>query len=211
MPQHIGRRALLLQVLIHVGALLPLALLLLDFAFGRLTANPIREIQLRTGSHTMLLLTLSMACKPVYVLTGLRTALEFRRPLGLYAFLYAALHVFNLVVLDYLFNFRLLWEDIAEKPYILAGLPAFLMLLVLAITSIRALALRLGKKWRRVHRLAYAAAILAVVHYLWQVRVNIPAPYIYAVVLAILLVVRLPQFERFAAGRFPWRRADKRD
>ncbi len=195
----------LVLVAVHVLSLAPLALLALDFSLGTLGANPIREIQLRTGSYTLFLLVASMACTPLYTLTGISRILDLRRVLGLYAFAYAALHFMNLVGLDYLFDFKALWADIAEKRYILAGFPAFLILLVLAVTSTAGWRRRLGKNWKRLHRLIYIAGVLGVLHYFWQVKIRVPGPVIYGVILAALLLLRLPIAQRLAARRLPWR------
>lgn len=192
----------IIQVLLHTGALLPLILLVWDFTQGQLTANPIREIQLRTGRYTLLLLTLSLACTPVYNFTGLRQALLLRRPLGLYAFAYACLHLLNFVGLDYGFKFTLLWADIDEKRYIVVGFLAFLVLLALAVTSTRGWVKRLGKNWQRQHRLVYAAGILAVLHYLWQVKVYINAPFIYGTIIVLLRLLRIPLLSRMTEGLF---------
>jgi sulfoxide reductase heme-binding subunit YedZ len=148
--------------LVHVLSLAPLAFLALDFYRGTLGPNPIREIQIRTGSYTLFLLVASLACTPLHTLTGLSRILDLRRVLGLYAFSYATLHFMNLVGLDYLFDFKALWLDIAEKRYILAGFPAFLILLVLAITSTAGWKRRLAKNWKRLHRLVYLAGVLGV-------------------------------------------------
>jgi sulfoxide reductase heme-binding subunit YedZ len=185
--------------------LAPLALLVIEYYVGRLGPNPIREIQLRTGSYTLFLLVASLACTPLYTLTGISRVLDLRRVLGLYAFSYAALHFMNLVGLDYQFDFEALWRDIAEKRYILAGFPAFLVLLILAITSTTGWKRRLGKNWKRLHRLVYLAGVLAVLHYFWQVKVSVPGPTVYAAILVVLLLLRLPVAERLAARRLPWR------
>jgi sulfoxide reductase heme-binding subunit YedZ len=192
--------------LVHPLALLPLFLIAYDFWLGDLGANPIREIQLRTGIQALLLLTLSLAVTPLHTATGVRAVLRLRRTLGLYSLLYAGLHLLNLIGLDYLFNFPLLWRDIAQKRYILAGFPAFLILCALALTSTAAWQRRLGKNWKRLHRTVYLAAILAVTHYFWQVKVSVPGPTVYGIILAVLLLARLPVVERVAARRLPWRR-----
>ena len=193
--------------LVNILSLLPLLLMLLDFASSRLGPNPIREIQLRTGRYTIFLLMTSLACTPLYTLTGFVKALDLRRTLGLYAFFYATLHFLNLVGLDYMFDLKSLWQDVGEKRYILAGFPAYLILLTLAITSTTGWKKRLGRNWKRVHRLVYAAGILAVVHYFWQVKIQVPGPLIYGGILALLLLLRLPGLEEFAERHLPWRAA----
>ncbi len=181
-----------LQILIHIAALLPLAMIVWDFSQGQLTANPIREIQLRTGRVALTLLVLSLACTPIYIVFGFKQVLALRRTLGLYAFTYASLHFLNFIGLDYGFNFMLIREDISEKRFALVGFAAFLILLLLAITSTATWKKRLGKNWQRLHRLTYAAALLAVLHFVWQVKVEVPQPLIYSAILILLLVVRIP-------------------
>ena len=194
-------------VFVNILSLLPILLMLLDFSAGRLGSNPIRETQLRTGRYTLFLLMTSLACTPLYTLTGLARILDLRRTLGLYAFSYATLHFLNLVGLDYMFDFKSLWRDIGEKRYILAGFPAYLILLTLAITSTADWKRRLGKNWKRVHRLVYVAGILAVVHYFWQVKIKVPGPLIYGGILALLLLLRLPALQELADRHLPWRNA----
>lgn len=194
-----------LTVLAHPVALLPLMLLAWDFWRHGLGANPIREIQLRTGIGAMLLLTATVACTPIHTATGIRVVLRLRKTLGLYALLYAGLHFLNLVGLDYLFDIGSLWRDVALKRYILAGFPAFLMLLALGITSTDGWRRRLGPRWKWLHRLVYPAAILGVAHYFWQVKIEVPGPAIYGGILALLLLARLPVVERLAARHLPWR------
>ncbi len=200
MDKHWSR---LLLVLVNILCVLPFVLLAFDAALGRLGPNPIREVQLRTGSYALFILTSSLACTPLYSLTGVSRFLELRRTLGLFAFFYAALHFINLVGIDYQFDFKALWLDVGEKRYMLAGMPAFVILLALAITSTAGWKRRLGKNWKRVHRLVYLAGILAVVHYFWQVKVRVPGPLIYGSVLALLLLLRLPAVEKLAARRRP--------
>ncbi|MBI4267322.1 MAG: sulfoxide reductase heme-binding subunit YedZ [Chloroflexi bacterium] len=181
-----------LQVLTHLAALLPLVVIVWDWTQDRLTANPISEIQLRTGRYALLLLVLSLSCTPISKIFGVRWVLPLRRTLGLYAFMYASLHLLNFVGLDYGFNFPLILEDWSGKRFVLAGLVAFLCLLPLAITSTMGWMRRLRRNWERVHWLVYPAALLAVVHFFWQTKADFRRPILYAVVVAVLLVVRLP-------------------
>lgn len=187
-----------LQLLVHIGALLPLAWLAWQFSQGQLTANPIREIQFRTGRYALNLLVLSLACTPVYNIFRFKPALQLRRTLGLYAFMYAALHLLNFIGLDYDFNFALIKEGIADKPFALVGLAAFIILLPLAVTSTKGWVKRLGKNWQRLHRLLYVAGILAIVHFIWltKSKADLRVPLIYAAVITLLLIVRIPVIRR---------------
>jgi sulfoxide reductase heme-binding subunit YedZ len=181
-----------LEVVTHLVSLSPLALLIWDYTQGQLTADPIREITLRTGRYALVWLILSLACTPVHIVFGLRQAIKLRRPLGLYAFAYASLHLLTFVGLDYGFNLTLIADEILQKRFVQVGLAAFVILLSLAVTSTRGWGRRLGKSWKTLHRLVYLAALLAVVHFVWVVKADLSRPLLYGVVVVILLVVRIP-------------------
>ena len=193
-------RAPVLPLLVHAGALVPLALLLWDFVADRLTANPIQDVQLRTGRYALVLLVLSLACTPASQAFRIPRIRPLRRTLGLYAFMYAALHTLNFVAIDYGFDFRLIRQDLFEKSYVLLGLAAFLALLLLAGTSTRGWMRRLGRSWRHVHWLVYPAAALAVGHFALAIKGDISRPVLFSVVLVLLLIARLPVVRRAARG-----------
>jgi sulfoxide reductase heme-binding subunit YedZ len=181
-----------LQILTHAAALAPLALLAWDYTQNNLTANPIREVTLRTGKAALVLLVLSLACTPARTLFGFRWAIKLRRPLGLYAFLYAALHGLTFVGLDFGFDLGLILEEIGQRRFVQAGMVTFLLLLPLAVTSTRGWMGRLGKNWRRLHRLVYLAAVVAVVHFVWLTKGDIREPLLYGAAVALLLIARIP-------------------
>ena len=181
-----------LKLAVHVAVLFPLALMIYDFSQGNLTANPVREITLRLGKTTLIVLLSSLSCTPINTVFGIKTVLLLRRMLGLYAFAYACMHLMAVVGLDYAFDFRLLENDILVKRYALLGMAAFLCLLPLAITSTKNWARRLGRKWGRLHQLAYLAALLAATHYIAQSKADFRKPGLYAGLVVLLLVLRIP-------------------
>ncbi len=180
-----------LQWFVHAAALFPLAWLLFDAATDNLTANPIQAITLRTGKAALVLLILALACTPAQML-GFRQALKVRRALGLYAFLYVCLHLSTFIGLDYGFDFGLILTDVGTKRYVVIGFTAFLILLPLAVTSTDGWKKRLGKRWKLLHRAVYVAVPLAVIHYLWQVKADVRQPLAWGVVVAFLLLARVP-------------------
>jgi sulfoxide reductase heme-binding subunit YedZ len=185
-----------LRLLTHIAALVPLALLLWDYQHDQLTVNPIQEATFRTGKTALVLLVLSLACTPLNTLLGLRQVLPLRRPLGLYAFAYAVMHLLIFVVVDYGLDPQLIWETVVEKRYVLVGFSAFLLLLPLAITSTKGWMRRLGPRWKRLHRLVYLAALLVVVHFVWLVKSDIREPLLYGAAVVLLLVLRAPAIRR---------------
>ena len=187
-------------ILTHVAALTPLAVMVWGYARGQLSANPIREITLRTGKAALVLLVLSLAVTPIHVLFGIRPVQKLRRPLGLYAFLYASLHGLTFVGLDYGFNLGLLLQEVLQKRFVQAGILAFLLLLPLAITSTRGWMRRLGKNWKRLHRLVYLAALAVVVHFVWLAKGDVREPLAYGAVVVALLIVRFPPIRKALRG-----------
>ncbi|HEY83489.1 MAG TPA: sulfoxide reductase heme-binding subunit YedZ [Chloroflexi bacterium] len=188
-----------LPVLVHIGALVPLAIMLWGF-FDNQFINPIQELTFRTGRYALHLLILSLACTPLNTFFGWRWAISLRKMLGLYAFMYAALHFSIFVGLDYGFNWELLSEAIFEKRYALVGFTAFLILLPLAITSTKGWMKRLGRNWKRLHRLVYLTALLVIVHFIWLVKGDIQRPLIYGAVVVFLLILRWPPIRKWAGS-----------
>jgi sulfoxide reductase heme-binding subunit YedZ len=189
-----------LGALVIGGGLLPLLWLAVDALGGRLTANPIQAATLRTGYPALVLLLLSLACTPLSTLSGWKAPLGQRRALGLLGVLYATLHLLIFVWLDYGLDQRLIVAAIVEKRFVLAGLTALLLLLPLALTSTRGWMRRLGRRWRQLHRLVYLAVPLAVLHYLWLVKADYRQPLLFAGLVALLLLLRLPALRQRLIG-----------
>lgn len=190
-------------LLANIVGLTPLALLVWGYGQGS-WIDPISETTSRTGSAAILMLVLSLACTPINTLFGFRQVVTARKPLGLYAFLYAALHLLNFIGLDYAFDLQAFLADaLLQKRFMIVGFSAFLILLPLAITSTKGWMKRLGRNWKRLHQLVYAAGIFAVLHYLWLVKIDITKPLIYGGILALLLVLRLPVVRQWISALRP--------
>ncbi len=192
-------KLLAVRVAAHLGALAPLAAMVWAVFTGGLSANPIQDLTFRTGEAALALLVLSLACTPANRLLGWKPAQALRRPLGLYAFFYAALHLLIFVALDYGLDLGLILTTVAEKRYVIAGFAAFLLLLPLAVTSTKGWQRRLGRRWTLLHRLVYLAAPLAVLHFALLVKADLREPLLYGAALALLLALRLPPVRRALA------------
>jgi sulfoxide reductase heme-binding subunit YedZ len=184
-------RRLALRTATLVLGLAPLVGLGIAALAEALGANPIEKITHETGAWALRFLMLCLLVTPLRRLTGWRMLTLERRTLGLFAFFYASLHFATYVALDLGFEWSRLAEDILERPYITIGFTTFLMLLALASTSTRAVTRRLGRRWKPLHRLVYAAGIAAVIHFLWLVKADTREPLIYASILGALLGIRL--------------------
>ncbi len=182
---------LAMKSVVWAAALSPFALLLWDAFSDGLGAEPIEEVTHRTGKTALVLLLCSLAVTPLRRITGWNGAVRFRRLLGLFAFFYACLH-FATYLFDQELRPAYVVEDVVEHPYVTAGFTAFLLLVPLALTSTQGMIRRLGKRWLKLHRLVYAAAALAVLHFVWLVKKDLTEPMIYAAVLSLLLAFRLP-------------------
>jgi sulfoxide reductase heme-binding subunit YedZ len=192
-----------LQVAMHVYAWSVLALLLLDLLTGSLSVNPIQELEQRTGRHAITLLVLSLACTPLNTLFKWTELLKRRRALGLYAFMYATIHVLIFLHLDYGLAWSLIAQTIFEKPFIIMGVISFLLLIPLAWTSFDIWKKRLGKTWKRIHQMVYLIAPLVVLHYAWSkkgdffaLQGEIVRPLIYGLIVVLFLVLRIPQVRK---------------
>ena len=190
----------------HALALAPLAWLSWQFwqvasdaDIDALGADPVAEVEHRLGLWALRLLLLTLAITPLRQLTGQPVLLRFRRMLGLYAFAYASLHFAAYLALDLRGYWTQVFEEIAKRPYITVGFAAWLLLVPLAVTSTQGWIRRLGRRWGQLHRLVYAIAILAVLHFWWIVKSDYREPLLYAAVLAVLLGWRL--WKRLAARR----------
>lgn len=175
----------------HVGGWLPLIIMIVAWSTGNLTFNPVQAATIRTGRTAIIFLILSLSITPINTLFGLRQLIPLRRWLGLYAFLYAAVHVSIFTGVDYGFDLVLLREAILEKPYAFVGAATFLILLPLALTSTQGWMRRLKKNWKRLHRLVYVAGPLATIHYAWAQKADIRIPIAVGILILILLVLRI--------------------
>jgi sulfoxide reductase heme-binding subunit YedZ len=180
-------------------ALAPLALLAGDALGHRLGANPIEAVLNRLGFWTLTFLTLSLLPTPLHRWTGLAWPLTLRRLLGVTAFAYAALHFAWYLGVDQFFDLQVVAADVVKRPFITVGFAALLLLLPLAVTSTDGWVRRLGfARWKALHRLAYAAALLGLVHFAWRVKADRLKPTLFAAAVATLLLLRLRR--RPAAG-----------
>ena len=188
--------------IVHAGSWLPLILLAAGLISGRFNANPIQAVEQKTGQFAITWLLLSLACTPAARIFQFRPAIKARRPLGLYAFFYAALHLLTFSILDYGLDLKLIATTFLDKPFIIAGTLAFTILLLLAATSPAAVIRKLKQRWKPLHRLVYLGGILAAVHYLWAVKLDYRKPVVYAAILLILLVLRIPVIQQALARAF---------
>lgn len=191
-----------LRIATHIGSLLPLAWLVWQFQQNQLI-DPVRDIILRTGKLTIIFLMLSLAVTPLNKLLGWKQLIPLRKPLGLYAFFYVSLHLLAFLWLDYGWDLAFILDGIFEQPYVLVGFAAYLLLIPLAATSTKRAMKRLGKSWKRLHKLVYVIGVLGIIHFFWLVKVY-ERPILYGSVMALLLLTRVGPVSRQLVS---WRKA----
>ena len=196
-----SRKALWLKIVTHLSGLAPLVVLVYAYVANQLGPDRIGEAMRRAGRLAVLFLLLSLTPTVVARVFGLSQVSRVRRALGLYAFMYAAIHFLVFLGLDYGFDFDLVLLAIREDRSIMVGLGALIILAALAMTSTRGWMKRLGKNWKRLHRAVYLAGVLVVWHYAWSFKELRSTPVACGVLLTVLFVLRLPPVARWFKRR----------
>lgn len=162
----------------------------------QLGADPMKTLERLLGLWSLKFIVIGLAITPLRRLGG-PSLLRYRRAIGLLAFFYAVMHLTVYLVLDQGFDLAAIGRDLIKRPYIMAGMAAFAILVPLAVTSNNAMVRRLGPAWNRLHRWVYAAAALAALHFLLVVKAWPAEPIIYAALIAALLLFRaLPRRQK---------------
>jgi sulfoxide reductase heme-binding subunit YedZ len=192
---------------VHLIGLFPLVRLAFFWLVNRLTANPIQFVEQQLGRTAVDFLVLTLAITPLITLTGWKYLSRIRRPLGLYALFYFVLHFLTFAVLDYGLDWHEILRLVIQKPFLIVGLLAGLILVALAITSSQYWMKRLGEGWKRLHKMVYLAASLVVLHYTLAVKGSLSTlsgdllrPLGMGVLLLILLLLRIPTVKRWASS-----------
>jgi len=182
---------------VFVGALVPFGAILWRAWRGELGANPIAQALNQLGLIALVFLVAALACTPLKIFFGWTWPIRLRRMLGLFGFFYGLLHVGTYVGLDQVLDWHAIWDDVTKRKFIFVGFSAFVLLVPLAATSTSGSLKRLGyARWKRLHRLAYVAPLLGVIHFTWRVKKDVREPVAYAVVLGALLLIRVGAYLR---------------
>jgi sulfoxide reductase heme-binding subunit YedZ len=184
------------RVVVFVGVLVwPLSWLYQAWT-DVLGPDPGKVLVDRSGLGTLVLLLITLSMTPLQKLTGWVGWIAVRRQLGLWCFAYVVLHLSAYLAFILGFDGAQLGVELRKRPYIIVGGLGFLCLSVLAVTSNRYSQRRLGARWKKLHRLVYAVLVLGLLHMLWIVRADLKEWAIYAVMGALVMVLRLPPVTR---------------
>lgn len=168
--------------------------------------DPAKALALESGEWAIRTLVLALAVTPLRYLLNLPWLWQMRRMVGLFAFFYAALHLTVFVFLYLGLDWQALGREIAERPYITVGFAAFLLLLLMAVTSFAKAQRAMGRNWKRLHRAIYVASVLAVLHLVWIVRSDFGEALLYGLLVFLLLGYRLLHKLIPPVRRFCWPR-----
>lgn len=183
--------------IVHLASLLPLCWLYYHAINDTLGADPVETVIHFTGIGALNLLLITLLISPSAKRFKQPKLLKFRRMLGLWAFTYALLHLLNFIAFELQFDWSLLFSEIVERPYITVGMAAFVVLLLLTVTSVNRIKKQMGPKWQKLHNWLYIASIAVVVHFYWSIKSDIYEPGIYAIMLAWLLALRKQKIKRW--------------
>ena len=189
-----GLQRRLTKIALFAACLAPFVLVVLRaFSIGDLTLgpNPVAELIDTMGKTALNILLITLAVSPLRRLTKWNVLVIYRRMLGLFSAFYLAMHFTAYAVLDLQLAWSTIFVDITQRPYTVVGMIALVLMIPLTVTSTRGFQRRLKRNWTLLHKSIYVIGILAVTHYLWQTKLDMLEPLIYATILVVLLGERL--------------------
>lgn len=195
-------RVLILKIIIHLSAFLPLFNLYFLAFSDELGADPVEAVIHFTGIGAFNLLLISLSVSPLAKIMKQGYLLQTRRLLGLYTFAYALCHLLNFLAFEVQFSGGLFLSEVIDRPYITVGMVGFLLLTALAVTSLNKLKRKMGKSWQKLHDFSYLIAILVSVHFYWSVKSELTSPLFYGVLTLILLLFRYKKLKRLISTKF---------
>ncbi|WP_233520535.1 protein-methionine-sulfoxide reductase heme-binding subunit MsrQ [Flocculibacter collagenilyticus] len=180
----------LIKGVMHVSALVPIFYLYFQAWQDQLGADPVDAVIHFTGVGALNCLIVTLMLAPLARRLRMGYLLQTRRLIGLYAFLYACLHLANYILFELQLDFSLVISEIVERPYITVGMVAFLILFALTLTSPMIARKRMGRKWQQLHNFVYLAVLLICIHFYWSQKADVIEPIIYFFIVFFLFWLR---------------------
>ena len=185
-----------LKIVVFFLCLLPISLLFYKLIIDDLGANPFEALTRQSGEWTLRLLLITLSLTPLKLLLKKSWPLKFRRMLGLFVFFYASVHLTTYIWFDQFFDWYEIWTDIVKRPFITMGMLSWFLLLPLAVTSTKSMKKRVGRYWKKLHKLIYLIGVLVLLHYFMLIKADILWPLIYGILFILLMGIRLLQNQR---------------
>ena len=167
--------------------------------------DPPKALALITGEWAIRVLIFGLALTPIRYLFNWPYVWRFRRMIGLFAYFYTSLHVLVFLMFLLQWEWSAIGREITERPYITIGFAAFVLMTALAVTSFNRAQRKLGRNWKRLHRLVYVINVLAVMHVIWIVRSSYFDSVLYGGLVALFLGYRLLRHYSTRVRRFTFR------
>jgi sulfoxide reductase heme-binding subunit YedZ len=183
------------RVLVFLLLLGPFIALVTQIANNSLGPDPAEHLMHVTGEWVIRLMVLVLAATPL-ARNGWPRLARYRRMLGLYVWFYATLHLLVFAQVYIGWSAEVLLEELTERPYVMVGFAAWLILVPLGITSAHAIRRRMGRHWKSLHKLTYAVVVLGWLHLLWLSRSDVGDAVVYGALFAVLFLTRLVERER---------------
>jgi sulfoxide reductase heme-binding subunit YedZ len=197
-----SRRLSPLKLTVFVALFVPAAWVGLAFAAGWLGARPLNEAIHQIGLWTIRLIFIALAITPLRWILQWQRLVLVRRMVGVAAFAYVLTH-FSLYAVDQAFDIGKIASEIVLRIYLTIGFAALLGLAALAATSTDGMVRRMGRRWQTLHRIVYAIALLTVIHYSMQSKLEQWEPTIMAGIYAWLMAYRVLSRSVAVRGRVP--------
>ena len=179
-----------IRVMVFLICLMPFLALVRGVVTNSVGPDPAEHVMHVTGEWVLRLLALVLLATPLSR-WGLPRLARYRRMLGLYVWFYATLHLLVFAQVYIGWSGEQLTEELVERPYVMVGFVAWLILVPLGITSARAVRRKMGRRWQQLHRLTYAVAVLGWLHLLWLSRSDVREVFVYGLVYGFLFTIRV--------------------
>lgn len=167
--------------------------------------DPPKALSLLTGEWSIRMLVLALSLTPLRYLFNWPYLWQFRRMIGLFAFFYTSLHLLVFLMFLLQWEWSAIGREIAERPFITIGFAAYVPMVALALTSFNRAQRKLGRNWKRLHRLVYMINLLAVMHIIWIVRSSYQDAVLYGGLVLLFLGYRVLSHFSPAVRRFSFR------
>lgn len=186
----------LVKPAVFISGLIPLAYLLIAAINNNLGTNPVETLTHESGQWALRFLLITLSITPLRRILKISWLVKLRRMTGLFAFFYASLHFITYLWFDQYFDWSEILLDIPKRPFITVGFVSFVLLLPLALTSTKGMQRYLKRKWTTLHKLVYIIPVLVIIHFTWSLKADYTEPFIYALLFAVLMMLRLPAIKK---------------
>ncbi len=184
-----------LKTVIHLSAVATFIWLAYIVDQDLLGADPVKEMIHFLGKTALNFLLLTLLITPIIKRFKQPLLIRVRRLLGLYSFAWVCLHLLVFIWLELNWELLLFFDEVVKRPYLSFGAIAWVILLLLSVTSIAAIKRMMKRNWLTLHRTVYWAVLLATIHYYWSVKAGLIEVSIYLAICLYLLVERKQYFK----------------